>query len=326
MVSLNETNKIKKMLSMNAHTEHYKLLKMTLSEPGLQVLTRMKTHKHYLRRKAKNDAQNVSYLIEEDTGSNEDLNTINDDNRNVDLDDTNTSQAEMIEQLLNMNNKQSSDYRKLHKTLTTESKLELRRLNINKLFQSLRCESKQKYAEVKDKMEQSNDLDEELWIIITDYNNYSISNHGRVKNSKTNKILKPVFCANGRLFVNLCNCNGHKTVLIHELVADAFLEKVERKPYIDHIDCDHLNNHIDNLRFVNNKENSQNRGSDKNSTSKYKGVYFYIAKKWKAQITLDGNPIHLGYFSNEKDAARAYYAKATELSEYFRLNDISDDE
>jgi hypothetical protein len=61
MVSLNETNKIKKMLSMNAHTEHYKLLKMTLSEPGLQVLTRMKTHKHYLRGKLRMMHNNVSY-------------------------------------------------------------------------------------------------------------------------------------------------------------------------------------------------------------------------------------------------------------------------
>ena len=149
MVSLNETNKIKKMLSMNAHTEHYKLLKMTLSEPGLQVLTRMKTHKHYLRRKAKNDAQQVSNMMEEDIGSNEDLSNINDDNRNVDLDDTNNSQAEMIEQLLNMNNKQSSEYKTLFKQLSDENKSELRRLNIDKQYKSLRCEAKQSIQKLK---------------------------------------------------------------------------------------------------------------------------------------------------------------------------------
>jgi hypothetical protein len=119
----------------------------------------------------------------------------------------------------------------------------------------------------------------------------------------------------------------HKTVLIHKLVADAFLDQIDNKPYIDHIDCDHLNNHIDNLRYVNNKENSQNRGSNKNTTSKYKGVSFHTTNnKWRAQIELDGKNIHLGYFTSEKDAAKAYNVKAKELSEYFKLNEISDDE
>ena len=55
---------------------------------------------------------------------------------------------------------------------------------MNRRCNSLRQESEQKYAEVKDKMEHSDDLDEELWITIKDFDNYSISNYGRVKNSK----------------------------------------------------------------------------------------------------------------------------------------------
>ena len=43
-------------------------------------------------------------------------------------------------------------------------------------------------------------------------------------------------------------------------------------------------------------------------------------------IKLDGKNIHLGYFTSEKDAAKAYNVKAKELSKYFRLNEISDDE
>ena len=41
----------------------------------------------------------------------------------------------------------------------------------------------------------------------------------------------------------------------------------------------------------------------------------------------DGHRRHLGYFHTEKDAARAYDARASELrGEFAKLNDISDDE
>ena len=51
-------------------------------------------------------------------------------------------------------------------------------------------------------------------------------------------------------------------------------------------------------------------------------------QKWRASIRLnDGQWSYLGSFQHEKDAARAYNAKAYELRGNFAvLNDISDDE
>ena len=44
-----------------------------------------------------------------------------------------------------------------------------------------------------------------------------------------------------------------------------------------------------------------------NSKSKYKGVFWAEhAKKWRVRIKVDGKAIHIGYFSNENDAAKAY--------------------
>ena len=48
-------------------------------------------------------------------------------------------------------------------------------------------------------------------------------------------------------------------MLIHRMVADAFMEPIEGKPYVDHIDRDRKNNRLDNLRFVSAKENAANR-------------------------------------------------------------------
>ena len=71
-------------------------------------------------------------------------------------------------------------------------------------------------------MEREEELDEEEWSIIENYNDYSISNYGRVKNTKTNKILKPRLNNCGRLCVTLFDDDGHKEVFIHKSVADAF--------------------------------------------------------------------------------------------------------
>ena len=68
---------------------------------------------------------------------------------------------------------------------------------------------------------------------------------------------------------------------------------------IDHIDGDRSNNRIDNLREVTRQENSFN--------TKAKGcTWNKKAKKWRAQIKVDGKYIYLKYWNTEEDAHRAY--------------------
>ena len=54
----------------------------------------------------------------------------------------------------------------------------------------------------------------------------------------------------------------------------------------------------------------------------YYGVSFNkTANKWTAQIRHNGQRIHLGYFTNESEAARAFDQKAIELFKVFaKLN------
>ena len=76
---------------------------------------------------------------------------------------------------------------------------------------------------------------------------------------------------------------------------------------LDHIDGNRLNNRISNLRECTNSENAQNRKSRERSSSKYIGVYkTKKTKKFVAQITVNGNQKHLGYFETEKLAYLAY--------------------
>jgi len=118
--------------------------------------------------------------------------------------------------------------------------------------------------------------------------------------------------------------NG-KSIYVHRYLYEQYHNiKLKQDEYIDHMDRNRLNNCIENLRVVNNQQNSQNRSHRKNCSSKFKGVCFYKRdKKWHAYLDYNKKRIHIGYFDNEIEAAEAYNKKAIEFNEngcVFTLN------
>jgi len=88
---------------------------------------------------------------------------------------------------------------------------------------------------------------------------YEVSNLGQVrsiyKKTKIEKILKGNLNNNGYLQVKIVR----KKILIHHLVAYAFLGSRPEGLQIDHIDRNKLNNKADNLRYCTRFENIKNR-------------------------------------------------------------------
>ncbi len=83
---------------------------------------------------------------------------------------------------------------------------------------------------------------------------------------------------------------------------------------IDHVDGDHGNNRITNLRPATDCQNLQNRGKQSNNTSGLKGVTWHKgAQKWLAQIRARGEQHYLGLFEDRDQASATYVAKAKEL-------------
>jgi hypothetical protein len=82
---------------------------------------------------------------------------------------------------------------------------------------------------------------------------------------------------------------------------------------VDHKDGDTLNNRRANLRVATLSQNMYNRRSNRNSSSRYKGVsYHKKTGKWQAQIRIEGNNKYLGVFGSPEEAARSYNEAAKE--------------
>lgn len=110
----------------------------------------------------------------------------------------------------------------------------------------------------------------EEWKDIKGYNGiYLVSNMGRVKSksriTKCNngKFLRPekiLRASKVRRYLNVFLYDGgkRKSVLLHRLVAMAFIPNQDGLPEIDHIDGNPENNRADNLRWVTHKQNCNN--------------------------------------------------------------------
>lgn len=88
-------------------------------------------------------------------------------------------------------------------------------------------------------------------------NRYLISSYGRVWSIRGKKWLKYSVPSNGYAQIILC-VNFHKKArMIHRLVAETFLPKIEGKEYVNHKDGNKLNNNINNLEWCTCSENQQ---------------------------------------------------------------------
>ena len=90
---------------------------------------------------------------------------------------------------------------------------------------------------------------------------------------------------------------SNKKGLMHRLI----LELTDSKVHTDHIDRDGLNNQRSNLRRCTPIQNNYNKGSDRNSTSKYVGVHKSTIKDksgiyhyWVASIGINKKVKNLG--------------------------------
>ena len=111
-----------------------------------------------------------------------------------------------------------------------------------------------------------------------------------------------------------------KTIMIHRQITAA-----PKGVIVDHINHNGLDNRKANLRFVTVTQNAWNSTMGLNSgSSKYKGICWEKDKhRWRGRISINNKSKHLGFFDDEKAAARVYNKAAKKhRGEFAVLNEI----
>lgn len=98
------------------------------------------------------------------------------------------------------------------------------------------------------------------------YNAYEVSNYGNVReiDTKRKKLWyhptekKINEAGYEEVYINIKSSRVRGYILVHKLVAEAFIPNPENKPIIDHKDTNRSNNCVENLQWATYKENANN--------------------------------------------------------------------
>ena len=169
----------------------------------------------------------------------------------------------------------------------------------------------------------------EIWKTIPNYEDYQVSNLGNVKSLKwykgtSERIIVSSKSSNGYLLVKLCENKKCKTFSVHQLVAVAFLGHTPdgtNKIVIDHINGNKMDNRVENLQLITNRENGTK--DRKGYSSKHAGVgWDKDASRWRARIQYKGRLIYLGLFEDETEAKEIYQKALFQLKIGEDLNSL----
>eukprot|EP01040_Poterioochromonas_malhamensis_P007752 gene7752-8377_t len=146
----------------------------------------------------------------------------------------------------------------------------------------------------------------EEYKIIEGYENYEVSNTGKLRNKSSNKFIVGKNDKDGYIEVSLRHKEGdvnskRRFFRLHRLVATAFIPNPNNKPLVDHKDGNKANNNVDNLRWASFVENTYNSKK--------------ISKDTKTNVK--GITLEHGSFKTLDEAIIARYEKAKEIQKEF---------
>jgi hypothetical protein len=165
----------------------------------------------------------------------------------------------------------------------------------------------------------------EVWKVVRDYVKYEVSDLGRIRNaSKHGKdekdhIRTPDINSKGYARLRLVKDGKIIRKFVHRLVADAFLTNPEGKEMVDHINGDHTDNRLCNLRWTTRSENMLNGKvrKDKKHTT-YRNI-IKNGKHYRWKVCVQGKITVSKNFATEQEAYADFLAQSKDLSNYLRL-------
>lgn len=86
---------------------------------------------------------------------------------------------------------------------------------------------------------------------------YEVYIDGKIYSHHSKRFVKGFLNNKGYLLVCLHNKGKKERFYIHRLVAQSFIDNPDKLPCVNHIDCNPLNNNVDNLEWCTHQQNIQ---------------------------------------------------------------------
>jgi len=151
------------------------------------------------------------------------------------------------------------------------------------------------------------------WKPIPILKGYEASHLGVIRQTSTGKIINQFFRNRTKYLYKTISIK-YKPVYVHRLVASAWLNSIQGKNYIDHINGNSLDNRPENLRYCTLQENKRF------DNQRYKsplaiGVFSHKAEYYYARICHNKKLYHIGSFPTIDEASKAYQNAVAEINE-----------
>jgi hypothetical protein len=160
------------------------------------------------------------------------------------------------------------------------------------------------------------------WVGIKGFENYQINELGQVRSvdriqhnkrlgldyerTQNGKILSPIVKDNSYVVYMLSKRDKIFQRYAHRLIAETFLGGIPIGMVINHKDGNRINNTLENLEIVSQRDNALHSTRKLKKSSQYPGVYFSKGKFVAMGRVPKGGKKYLGRFVNEVDAYEAY--------------------
>ena len=138
------------------------------------------------------------------------------------------------------------------------------------------------------------------WVTLKENCNYELSvNSHEIRNCKSKKVIKPWIDSKGYYNVTLYENGKAKKYKYHRILYNNLVETLKSTDMIDHINCNRLDNRLENLRIATRSENSIN--------SKRTTDFMQIDEKTQESLTVLDLTNEVFFYSKLKIFVRKIY-------------------